>query len=1204
MSFPYLARTTIRYKSPHETDLSFEKDVIIRVTGPNPDDEDWLVGETMDGVKSGGFPKDFVIPEPTSTEDDPSPTSSHVSASRLEAINQEGNEEPSLDPPAPPSPVLKSIPLPPSSVSSPVIPPSTITDKPETSSLPATENSPPRQTLKERLAFFNAAAQAQSKAAPPPIKPKPVSGGLTWSQRQALRKEQEAKEQLSTKSEEPAQSRVTPAEHPPRPTSEHQEKDEGSGSGMSANDATSSVIKGMSLKERMAALQGAGAFGTPEVTPSPPASTGKVWKRPPPPPEPQGEEEEEGKAQTLDEEDGLAEAEEPSEEEQERARRAAIAARMAKLGTRGPMAMALPPPKPIKKPTLRASPSVSPSQEKTEALASQAAIVPSGPVQSVQDSQGNPAPSIPPPQVPQRIPTLPQDDLSEEAKNARSDPPPQVMVEDEEKPLSKSDEQLAWEKEAGELGRQTGGAEGGMAAGIALAPIQSDDAEAEKDAPTDLDNFNNRGVGVVAEMQGPGSITDANPVENQEVEEGMEEGGQEKDDIMKEAQKGDLTLDEKPRMVPLHPPAQETPINEEEEGEEDTPPPPPPPRMSLIDVPKDEVELKHEHDAEAAPRVSRRSMDRSMHPAPPQAPLPSPPVGNPLIPPREDEEEDEDDGEDIGLVREEVEEEEEVPPPPPARKPSLPPVRTALFPVPVVPQSPVRPFVQEESAPSPQSPIQSTQSPSADDEGKSRASAMAARMAKMGGIKFGVPPPIRQKTVVDDQKMTSGGSPSVNVPESPIDPSPPVGKEGEEEETPEQEATRKRATLARLKAGGTLGFGMFSHAPVSPTSPSAEFEDTRGLQQESEMTNTPPPIPPNRPHMSLEPVIADENVSDDAPPVPTRPPVPTPSKPSLPPPPPPQNEEDSPTSPLPIPTKEHRRSMSSSSTQASRRFSGQAPILTIPEDTFQPLSLEPESSFDDPPPVPPHRPTSNPSESRKSGSFVYPSSPMSPVRTHSRVESDTLGMGHHAQTRHGSQGGQGAQGSSPVQTRGSMSVNRPGYAELQEASKTFGGRLAGAARGLFEQGRRGNYGDGSPAGFVLLAMERAGLAPPLQQWGLVIYEQEVSSVLRRYDEPRPGDIAAFYDAKLKGKKGLQSYSQAVGSVEEPLVGVVIEFDEKRHNKIRVWQVERGLPEEVSYRCDDLKSGRIVVSDFICSFWRIRLSKSCYVLGRSLTGLKG
>jgi len=57
---------------------------------------------------------------------------------------------------------------------------------------------------------------------------------------------------------------------------------------------------------------------------------------------------------------------------------------------------------------------------------------------------------------------------------------------------------------------------------------------------------------------------------------------------------------------------------------------------------------------------------------------------------------------------------------------------------------------------------------------------------------------------------------------------------------------------------------------------------------------------------------------------------------------------------------------------------------------------------------------------------------------------------------------------------------------------------------------------------------------------------------------------------------LSSYTQNVGSVEEPLVGIVSESETKKH-KLRVLQVERGVPEEVSYRCDDLKSGRVVVS---------------------------
>jgi hypothetical protein len=60
---------------------------------------------------------------------------------------------------------------------------------------------------------------------------------------------------------------------------------------------------------------------------------------------------------------------------------------------------------------------------------------------------------------------------------------------------------------------------------------------------------------------------------------------------------------------------------------------------------------------------------------------------------------------------------------------------------------------------------------------------------------------------------------------------------------------------------------------------------------------------------------------------------------------------------------------------------------------------------------------------------------------------------------------------------------------------------------------------------------------------------------------------------------LSSYTQNVGSVEEPLVGIVSESETKKH-KLRVLQVERGVPEEVSYRCDDLKSGRVVVSSFL------------------------
>jgi hypothetical protein len=61
-----------------------------------------------------------------------------------------------------------------------------------------------------------------------------------------------------------------------------------------------------------------------------------------------------------------------------------------------------------------------------------------------------------------------------------------------------------------------------------------------------------------------------------------------------------------------------------------------------------------------------------------------------------------------------------------------------------------------------------------------------------------------------------------------------------------------------------------------------------------------------------------------------------------------------------------------------------------------------------------------------------------------------------------------------------------------------------------------------------------------------------------------------------------------------LVGIVSESETKKH-KLRVLQVERGVPEEVSYRCDDLKSGRVVVSSSSFSIVLHLLTCRCSVL---------
>lgn len=40
--------------------------------------------------------------------------------------------------------------------------------------------------------------------------------------------------------------------------------------------------------------------------------------------------------------------------------------------------------------------------------------------------------------------------------------------------------------------------------------------------------------------------------------------------------------------------------------------------------------------------------------------------------------------------------------------------------------------------------------------------------------------------------------------------------------------------------------------------------------------------------------------------------------------------------------------------------------------------------------------------------------------------------------------------------------------------------------------------------------------------------------------------------------------------------MVVDFETKNKHKVKVLQVERGVPEEVSYRLDDLKTGRVAV----------------------------
>ncbi|ODO05204.1 hypothetical protein L198_01893 [Cryptococcus wingfieldii CBS 7118] len=1167
------------------------------------------------------------------------------------------------------------------------------------------------QSMKERLAFF---AAAQDKPAPPPIKPKPAAGGLTWSQRQKLRQEQEAKEreEAAARGESaPAPVSAAPAPALPEPVQQAPTEQQ-EGAGMSTADAVSSITKGGSLKDRMAALQGSGAFGQQQEKPPPPAPSGKVWSRPaaPPQPDPEVAEGEEDASplegdQTVPEGTEATHDDEESEEAKEKARKAAITARLAKLGARGPMGV-MPTAPPVRNQSTKSA--TSPSVEKAEPVAPEsssnddgapvatplAAAVPKEAPESETESAAPPK-SIPIAAVPRRTapprrrtaprttssnpapesetPPMSERDVRLETKDAEGHPipPQQVMVANEEAPLPKTEEQLETQRQQEQRGGGIGGLQGAQAAGIAV-DTTGDGAEQPEEVKPEEDREIVESPGEKPEPAvafiGPDdtekekAATGPDPIELIPAEKEAVKGD-EKDVVPQEAPQSILKTDNLDRdsadkdhsgplspspvtTVPLRPAGPDSPVSPVNAEE---PPLPRARRMTIEDMPLDEVERKHMHEQThetpvqsaplardpspsttveedaAPPPPPRRSLDKPAGPRPlPSAPTaivseaaPAVPARNPdrplsqvdapehqarALPPPPPEavspQDEEEEGQAVGLGDEEVEaapdeeedEESNTPPPPPARKETLPSAVQVGVPTPArappVPVSPVKPKMVDSPT---RSRTLETSPVTAPAEGSSegaeelnRRSSIAARMAKLGGVKFGMPPPQQFK------KQSSGATSAREVEETgevasvdrqgtvpdnagaaPVERSAEEEEE-EEEETPEQEAARRRATLARLRAGGALGFGMFNQGAPGAESVEADKQhvDERNLESDSvaeETRDEAPPLPPSR--APAAPPIETEEDEEDAPP-----PLPA-SRPSM-----SESHPESPTlsSRPPIPATTQRRSLPPQPRNADAEDAPPPPPRQLHQE---PEVQETEEEDEAPPPPPPMRighaagaygePRTSTSGSRPSGACLdQPRAAPAPPAEERTAPSPQASVPAHGATQ--------PRASSEQQGRQSTTLGtRPGYDQLREASANFGAGLVRSAHAIFQQGKRGQYGDGSSTGFVLLAMQNAGITPA-EGWGQVIFEQEAGSILRRYDEPRPGDIAAFYDAKLKGKKGLSTYSQHVGSVEEPLVGVVAEFEERKH-KLRVLQVERGVAEEVSYRSEDLKSGRILVS---------------------------
>ena len=421
---------------------------------------------------------------------------------------------------------------------------------------------------------------------------------------------------------------------------------------------------------------------------------------------------------------------------------------------------------------------------------------------------------------------------------------------------------------------------------------------------------------------------------------------------------------------------------------------------------------------------------------------------------------------------------------------------------------------------------------SAEDEEATRRSNIAARMAKLGGIKFGAPPPVpaTKRSMSTDPSSTIDEGPKSPIREVPpastneVDEgddsqeastqraiSPPAAAPQAEEgdETPEQEAARRRATLARLRAGGSLGFGMFGQGGHQAAASPAE---DRGLEEQipeseegakDEDAGVPPPVPSSRPPPA---VPANEAESDEkvppppppparpgthsrsataesasfvdpsAPPPPGRPPVPSnrpipppPASAALPqaiqtenlgevegaPPPPPrpaQSPSLPPPSPMggrpPIPSSDKRGSM----TQAPNIRTDLPPPPIERQMTEEPGGMDMANAGA--PSAPARLPQT------QSPISPMPASPRRSTSTASRSSSAQQQPGMTPTSRQGSRVDDlpppSLQGQPPL--RSSMSQSRPGFNELQEASKQNGSKLIRAAKAMFSQGKQAYFG--------------------------------------------------------------------------------------------------------------------------------------------------
>lgn len=516
-----------------------------------------------------------------------------------------------------------------------------------------------------------------------------------------------------------------------------------------------------------------------------------------------------------------------------------------------------------------------------------------------------------------------------------------------------------------------------------------------------------------------------------------------------------------------------------------------------------------------------------------------------------------------------------------------------------------------------------------DDDGLERRKTIAERMAKLGGIKFGAPPPIPRaqpstSAVPTEELSTDRGvqSSGQSVPEEPGEPS--------EEAEAEDEQARRQRIAAKLAGMGGMRIGMLpmqpgmvvgSPPPPPPVSTRREEEATPrepprtippppeavALQSESDYEYEHPSSSDDGVHVEAEESELEEVYHEDLEDEYGVQEVEDEDEEPLPPPPPPPRSTRPPipsARPPPVPPAGRRPSTEQVPSTPPPRTGSVDTLTSIPrppvrQATSDFVMVEPEDAQLVPArrgPPPRSAPPAPELELASTGQWELPSIPSGSLDFGDSGATSDLSASRWSEdsTSYPSPAPRSSApppAPPPTAVPPRLSVEQPRahtgvparmtVDELRAVWGRVGVRVAEAAGALLERSKHKFVGNGSYEGFVAEAL--AGVPNALAsygpgEYGFLVYAQTGAQVHTRLADIMPGDVVVLEGARFKGHKGLHTYSMSAGE-SAPCMGVVSEFDPKKL-KLKALQanqrVGQAIVESVSYRLEDLKSGTIKV----------------------------